>query len=213
MRPQIVFGKSAYYSIRVNVKQKDSTYEMFYPAYVLLKQELDFIKSTEQPQLNEKMSLKPVLNGEPLSYQWSFSPNEIEYTNGSNSNTKEPEFKLSQRGWYDVQLKVEFADTTIELKKSNFIYITAVGLKELKNVEEMFEVWPNPSSGFINIKNKTNSSPFEIELFSMEGKLLLKTNSTELNSNELELPKQEGLYILKINSENSSYFFKIQKLN
>ncbi len=213
MRPQLVFNKSAYYSIRVTVKQKDSTYEMFYPAYVLLKQELDFIKSTEQPQLNEKMSLKPVLNGEPLAYQWSFSPNEIEYTNGSNSNTKEPEFKLSQRGWYDVQLQVVFADTTMELKKSNFIYITAVGLKELRNGKEMFEVWPNPSSGFINIKNKTNNNPFDIELYSTEGKLLLKTNSIELNSNVLELPKQEGLYILKMNCENSSYFFKIQKLN
>ncbi|MFY8107346.1 MAG: hypothetical protein ACOVO9_00080, partial [Bacteroidia bacterium] len=128
MRPQIVFNKSAYYSIRVVVTQKDSTYEMLYPSYALLKQELDFTKSTEQPQLNEKMSLKPVLNGEPLAYHWSFSPNDIEYLNGSDSNTKEPEFKLSQRAWYDVQLQVVFADTTIELKKINFIYITAVGL-------------------------------------------------------------------------------------
>lgn len=213
MRPQIVFGKSAYYSIRVVVTQKDSTYEMFYPAYVLLKQELDFIKSTEQPQLNEKMSLKPVLNGEPLAYHWSFSPNEIEYTNGSDSNSREPEFKLSQRAWYDVQLQVVFADTTIELKKINFIYITAVGLKEVRNEKEMFEVWPNPSSGIINIKNKINSSPFEIELLSMEGKLLLKTNSNELNRNELELPPQNGFFILRMKCENETYFYKIQKVN
>ncbi|MFY8109738.1 MAG: T9SS type A sorting domain-containing protein, partial [Bacteroidia bacterium] len=119
----------------------------------------------------------------------------------------------SQRAWYDVQLQVVFADTTIELKKNNFIYITAVGLKDVRNEKEMFEVWPNPSSGIINIKNRINSSPFEIELLSMEGKLLLKTNSNELNKNELELPQQNGFFILRMKCENETYFYKIQKVN
>ncbi len=67
------------------------------------------------------------------------------------------------------------------------------------------KMYPNPASEFVNIEVK-NSSQTKIEIYNIEGKLILKHN-WEANSNSIQLQLNEiksGIYFLKINKGKNS---------
>jgi hypothetical protein len=76
----------------------------------------------------------------------------------------------------------------------------SVGHNEVENLS----VYPNPTDGRLYI-TELNSN-IEVEVYSVEGKLLKRFTSVE---NYIDLDLASGLYILKLNSENQSTIKKV----
>ena len=82
---------------------------------------------------------------------------------------------------------------------------------EISNPNNAFLIYPNPSTGAINInfQGMKDMELKEIELFDITGKVIQMT-STTANSFALELSNLEkGTYLLRINSNNKTYVEKI----
>jgi hypothetical protein len=71
------------------------------------------------------------------------------------------------------------------------------------------KIWPNPFNEQISIS--LNQPNFTIEVFNLNGELVLKENST-VNEKIIQTDKlASGVYFIRIEQEGSSYFYKIVK--
>ncbi|MGS0747844.1 T9SS type A sorting domain-containing protein [Halpernia sp. GG3] len=79
---------------------------------------------------------------------------------------------------------------------------------DLAKSDADLEVYPNPSSDYIYIKNnKNNSSNYTVNLSDASGKLVF---SKAVNSNIIDIKSlQKGLYYLTVKSENGLKSFKV----
>jgi hypothetical protein len=74
-------------------------------------------------------------------------------------------------------------------------------------------VYPNPSSGILNVYNKTNNIKLDINIYTLDGQLIFTKKYEELISEQLNLSSySNALYILKIEDEQFHKFntYKIQ---
>jgi hypothetical protein len=75
-----------------------------------------------------------------------------------------------------------------------------VGINELKTLgNDYFNIYPNPSSGFVNIENKMGSEKaYTIEVFSMVGEVVksvpMQNERVSIELNDLS----SGVYLVKI---------------
>ena len=75
--------------------------------------------------------------------------------------------------------------------------------------EVRITVYPNPTYGILHIKTDFNES-LNLQLFSMDGQLLLETSSEQGIESELDLQTYpRGLYLLKIESNGKKFSEKI----
>jgi len=72
------------------------------------------------------------------------------------------------------------------------------------NINEEINVYPNPFTKILNVESDSNIG--SLEVYDLSGKLLLKSQSTQIELAE------SGLYILKVIVESSSNYFKIINL-
>lgn len=83
------------------------------------------------------------------------------------------------------------------------------GIKEnTQDVQSYFTVYPNPSHGTINIKNNENIEIVNVDLYSIDGKLL---ESFIYNKNSsIDISKYTfGTYLIKINTKESSIYKRL----
>lgn len=87
------------------------------------------------------------------------------------------------------------------------VYKPAVTLSVNKNLEDSFQVYPNPVKGILTIKNF--SSNYKVTVFDVKGKQLLhqKTTSktTQLDFSQLS----KGIYLVQINQRNKVIVKKV----
>jgi hypothetical protein len=78
----------------------------------------------------------------------------------------------------------------------------------VKNIK----VYPNPTSGIINIQLPESNTPVEICIFDVIGKLIMK-NEVAINETSFttELPDESGLYFIQVKSNSKVSTFKIIK--
>lgn len=84
--------------------------------------------------------------------------------------------------------------------------------EDLLSIIENIEVYPNPSTDYLNIKSNQIIEKLNIQLFSIQGQLVF--NSTNKNISETRISLTElasGIYILHINSSKGSITKKIIK--
>jgi hypothetical protein len=87
-------------------------------------------------------------------------------------------------------------------------YTPPVGVLTYSQSMEV-KIWPNPFNEQISIS--LNQPNFTIEVFNLNGELVLKENST-VNEKIIQTDKlASGVYFIRIEQEGSSYFYKIVK--
>jgi len=84
---------------------------------------------------------------------------------------------------------------------------------QIINNENKISIFPNPTSDFITItQGKTLTQNNFIEVFDLQGKLLVKKYCINTSSSLIDLTSfQEGIYIIKVTSENSTLNIKVLK--
>jgi len=77
-----------------------------------------------------------------------------------------------------------------------------MALPKVKEDAKSLTVWPNPSSGRLNISLSTASASFDIEIFSVDGKKMIQQSA--VSSDEvIDVSKfQPGLYFLRIQTKD-----------
>lgn len=92
---------------------------------------------------------------------------------------------------------------------SSFSNVTIIWTPDLSDIapessEELFDVFPNPTSGVININGKNIKS---VEILNITGQLIVKGKMTSADISA----QPNGLYFIKVTDENGSYTRKIMK--
>ncbi|WP_417428262.1 T9SS type A sorting domain-containing protein [Halpernia sp.] len=86
---------------------------------------------------------------------------------------------------------------------------SGLGLNDLAKSDINLEIFPNPSSDFIYIKNVKNNNIYNLTISDSTGKLVF---SKEFNSNKIDIKSlQKGLYYLTIKTQNGVKSFKFIK--
>ena len=68
------------------------------------------------------------------------------------------------------------------------------------------QVFPNPSSDFINLGIDASNSDVEISIFDMSGKQLISNNNMQMTNNRLDITGlQVGLYRIIVKSDKGVY--------
>ena len=81
-------------------------------------------------------------------------------------------------------------------------------VSNIRDLDEVFSIYPNPSNGYLNIENNFNYS-YDISFIDITGKSVFN-KANNRGSIELSIPKiKKGIYILKIESYYKSLFKKI----
>lgn len=102
------------------------------------------------------------------------------------------------------------AQTTIDTLEYWVYIMDGAGVNEL-DVNNLLQVYPNPSAHAFNIENKGDSSIESVQIYDLAGKLILnERNKTCINVEQLPA----GMYSIKVNLTNKkSYYLKFMKPN
>ncbi len=77
------------------------------------------------------------------------------------------------------------------------------GIKEQADLNNLVQVYPIPSNGFIQVESGNRANVTDIEVYDMAGKLVLHTNS-----HQITIPSK-GLYLLKVNTNLGSAYKRV----
>jgi photosystem II stability/assembly factor-like uncharacterized protein len=91
------------------------------------------------------------------------------------------------------------------------LYTPTIGIGEIENQKRFFALYPNPSSGKFIIENDANYlSSFDISVFDIYGKEIIKKTKHFGNKTELDLSHlSEGIYLISIISETHQESIKV----
>ena len=135
------------------------------------------------------------------TYHWNFG-------DGNTSTLFEPHHKYLTGGNYHVYLEVSKCnqiDTT-----SLDIQVLPTLIKKIKHIN--VEVFPNPIENEINIKTDKAYQISNINIISIEGKLIESFDSIEGKSIKLRTQKlSSGIYILNFEIEGKTHHYRIIK--
>lgn len=92
-----------------------------------------------------------------------------------------------------------------------FTYQMAVSVTE-KNKEEIFQIWPNPATGTLNItiKKSTSKGRLTADLISPAGQLLRSSIPLQIGFNKVavnDLPA--GIYFIRLSTENKTWLERV----
>lgn len=118
------------------------------------------------------------------------------------SNEANPVVQYPNPGVYDVALRSWQGEESIENLKEDYItVITCAGIEKVEN--DLFTLFPNPSSGQFKISLKTNHLFDQILMYDPLGALIW--SSEIIDSDEsFDVNVPSGLYIIELQSENLS---------
>jgi PKD repeat protein len=161
---------------------------------------LDLYVNSVDVTVSKNENILTANNSTAEAYQWLDCDLELPI-NGETNNT----FTVTESGDYAVAIE---ENNCVDTSSCNSIVIS--GIEDAESLVQA--IWPNPTSGEINIRLTKNNSPVEISIYDVAGKLVLQkeviTKETEFVT---ELPGESGVYFVQIKSDTKVSTFKIIK--
>lgn len=84
---------------------------------------------------------------------------------------------------------------------------TVLSINNENEFNSKLKLYPNPFSNNLKINGLNDEDNFEITIFDINGKSLMKSNKTLINTSKLK----KGFYYVKIRQENKTKFYKVIK--
>ncbi|RYM35777.1 T9SS type A sorting domain-containing protein [Brumimicrobium glaciale] len=157
---------------------------------------------------NEPVNLYGVLGGNvDIGGVW------YDFTNSAlpNSQPKAEPIPGQYNYTYVVTNGVCPADTSIvEVGVLDSCDFLAIGAELFTDIS----VYPNPTMNILNIVNPSNTSSLKLEMFDMNGRLVLVENKALSNATEATIAidhLEKGIYTLRVYNDNGQKTFKIVK--
>ncbi len=111
---------------------------------------------------------------------------------------------------YCVNGNMKFVDMNYHFAPGYDCAFPVIVAEHSEDIERL--IYPNPTTGIINIKSRPNGGISLIKIINLFGEILIETHINNANSNQLDLSSFEsGLYYLSIETEDRFKFMKIFK--
>ncbi|PCI19292.1 hypothetical protein COB64_03945 [Candidatus Wolfebacteria bacterium] len=139
------------------------------------------------------------------TYLWDFG-------DGNSSTGSNPSHTYQDSGIYVVTLiAAACGDTSITF---NIVQVSIpVGIQEGYAIDDNIQIYPNPTSGRINIIGLSSNEDITITVYNILGELLQKVQLNRLDDYLGDLENYpDGLYILLIEQNNKAYKKRVIKL-
>jgi hypothetical protein len=105
-------------------------------------------------------------------------------------------FLLTPNGQDDVFI-VKLSSTTLSVFENT--------------VDKILNIYPNPTTEFINLKLDDDNSLVKINLLDINGRLLKKYQFSNQKNITIKIEESSGIYLLEIINKKKKYYFKILK--
>lgn len=135
----------------------------------------------------------------PSSWNWSISPSTIQFINGTNQNSQNPEILLLNSGYYDVELVVSNQNGTDTIFKNSYLFSDAGAFPP---VAQDFNSTSLPPAGWL-IENPTGNFTWQFR-FGVIGKDGTSNTAVFVNNfNALDGGGEDGLVLEQLDLTNS----------
>ncbi|OYU94543.1 MAG: hypothetical protein CFE21_16200 [Bacteroidetes bacterium B1(2017)] len=208
--PLIRFTKPGFYDVTLKVFYADTFQSHTKTAYIKLFPEVDFVANTTTGFAHDTLTLNLVSTETFSSYQWTITPDKVIYFSGTNANSRNPIFKLTQANFYDVQLVLGYLGDSFSISKPAYFTINnRTGIQEQAAAGIL--VYPNPSQSQVTIQLGSNQTQATAYLYNTQGLLQAEYNLEEANTS-IPLPEATGIYFLRIKTDTDKiYSIKLVK--
>ncbi|MBL4655088.1 MAG: PKD domain-containing protein, partial [Bacteroidia bacterium] len=134
-----------------------------------------------------------------------------DYGDGNIASLQNPEYIYSAEGTYSVKLTVT-ASNGCKSSSSQSITLFAIGIEDV-SIFNGIQIYPNPSSGVVNIKfeNKSTEKLLYAVYNSLGQKILIEKEISSLeNIIQLDMSSEpKGIYYLKLETDNETVIKKL----
>lgn len=140
---------------------------------------VDFTANNTTPKASsETVNFIDYSTNNPTSWEWTFAPNTVSFTGGTNMNSQYPQVIFNASGNYNVTLKATNGTGSNSLTKTAYI---KVQLNSIKNNSATipFTFYPSPASDRVSVW--TLNPVKSLQLFSLDGKLIASSITGELS--------------------------------
>lgn len=201
--PRLIFDAIGKYTISLAVNYNGGFDDTTRLEYISISQglEVDFTVDKPTPSTNETVSFLDKTTGNPLAWQWTFTPNiGVQYVEGTSAVSQNPKVKFTQKGNYNVRLRATNAAGNVSLTKENYIQVWPTGLYQPYNFSGV-TFFPNPVKDFIQFENNWNKE-VSLKISNLLGEELMRV-SLESHSTTRILVQTltPGLYIIESEME------------
>ncbi len=143
-----------------------------------------------------------IASGYLVSYHWDFG-------DGNTSNQTSPIHTYAVSGKYEVCLTVTLTNKmeTCSITYCRKIKVSGLGLispknRNVGNTNTDFKVYPNPTTGKFIVELPDENNAYQVEVYSIEGKLIANRAVFETSSVEFDMSDIDaGTYLVKVKSE------------
>lgn len=88
----------------------------------------------------------------------------------------------------------------------------SVAVNEIILSESSFNIFPNPSTDYININYSLSNEPYDITIYNTIGQLLFNKKNIIIQNNKLNITSfSNGLLLINIKSKNQNFYYKLIK--
>ena len=135
----------------------------------------------------------------PSSWSWNISPNTVQFINGTNQNSQNPEVILLSSGYYDIELVVSNQNGSDTINKNSYLFSDA-GI--FPPIAQDFNSTSLPPAGWF-IENPTTNFTWQFR-FGVIGKDSTSNTAVFVNNfNALDGGGEDGLILEQIDLTNS----------
>jgi outer membrane protein assembly factor BamB len=159
----------------------------------------DFLLDSNIFNVQDLVSFTDFSSNIPSTWLWTF-----EEGTPPTSTSQNPTVSYNQAGTYSVSLKVSNPFGSDSITKHCYITVQGSLTNTNWNDSDKIIIYPNPSSTFISFKNVSNIPKQSINIFSVDGRLVLKTTLKD-NENYLDISfLNSGVYYVTFEERNTN---------
>ncbi|MDP1725860.1 MAG: T9SS type A sorting domain-containing protein [Bacteroidota bacterium] len=197
--PVLKFHKAGLYSISLKVFYDDTFSTITKTNYISLIPFVNFTADKTLLNFNDTVRFQASFNGWPTGLKWNLNTTNFSYLAGTDSTSSSPVIKFNSSGKFDVQLMVNYTDSTLMLNKPQYIEVLPqTGITE--NIKDEIFIYPNPTHSTIVIESNGLLKDAICEVYDIQGRLFQNYTSTANDKWTIILPENPGVYFLKINT-------------
>lgn len=151
----VSFDQTGSYTVELTATNPSSSDKMTKSNYINVsliggnKPNPDFYADKTVAAIAEVVSFIDQTTDNPLSFLWTFTPATVTYENGTNNTTRFPKVSFNNPGKYTVELAATNTNGTNKKIRTDYITISGVGVKEIRNTE--MSLFPNPAADMLNL--------------------------------------------------------------
>lgn len=156
----------------------------------------------------EELSFSIPVGGSANNYQWYKDGSAI---SGQTSDTFFIESSaLSDAGTYFLEITNDLvSDLTLQTENIIVDVTEDVGSAIEENRNNNFKLYPNPTSGAVNIELNANYTEVIVNIYTLDCRLLQSERKENIKLLNLEISQKQGIYFVEVNADNESRIFKL----